>query len=211
MQKLHRRHLLAVALLLAAAVPAHAAERVALVIGNGSYQNGGSLRNPKNDAALISGKLKALRYDQVLHFTDVTTKDFKLKLAEFKTVAFQADVAVFYFAGHGMEVDGVNYLLPIDSVLAQAADLKQEAIALPEILKLLDDTQVKAKIIVLDCYRNNPFGTGAFAKNKVGLAAVTKRRRAPSSCSLPSPAKKPKTALMAKTVPSPNPSPPMWG
>ena len=87
MKKLLSRPLLTVALLLATALPAHAEKRVALVIGCETYGSANSLANPKNDAALISGKLEALHYDHVLRFTDVTAKDFNRKLAEFKTVA----------------------------------------------------------------------------------------------------------------------------
>ena len=143
--------------LLFALSTAAAEKRVALVIGCETYGSANTLKNPKNDAALLSARLKQLQFDSVLSFTDVTAKTFNRKLEEFKTAAFQADVAVFYFAGHGMEVEDINYLLPTDAVLEEAADLKQEAISLPSILTLLTEAQVKAKVVILDCCRDNPF------------------------------------------------------
>ncbi len=138
-------------------VPIHAEKRVALVIGCENYGSANALKNPKNDAGLLSAKLQQLKFNTVLSFTDVNAKTFNRKLEDFKAAAFQADVAVFYFAGHGMEVEDVNYMLPTDAVLEEAADLKQEAVSLPDVLKLLTDAQVKAKVVILDCCRNNPF------------------------------------------------------
>jgi uncharacterized caspase-like protein len=127
-----------------------AEKRVALVIGCETYGAANTLKNPKNDAALLEARLKQLQFDSVLSFTDVTAKIFNRKLEEFKTAAYQADVAVFYFAGHGMEVEDIHYLLPTSAVLEEAADLKQEAVSLPAILALLTEAQVKAKVVILD-------------------------------------------------------------
>ncbi len=148
------------ALLLFVCSVGRAAERVALVIGNGTYQSGSSLPNPVPDAQLVAARLTALGFavTDIATCTDLSKRDFNRRLTAFATAAQGAEVALFYFAGHGvMGAGDRQYLLPVDVVLEQEADFATEAIAADDIITALSQTQVKAKVLILDCCRNNPF------------------------------------------------------
>jgi formylglycine-generating enzyme required for sulfatase activity len=148
----------------ALALSAHAAQRVALVIGNSAYQHASTLPNALPDAKLVASRLADLDYE----VTDISTcqnlskKDFNRRLAAFGTSALQAEVAVFYYAGHGVMGTGdKQYLLPVDAALEQEADFSTEGVCIDDVLRTLSTSQVKAKVLILDCCRNNPFeGSG---------------------------------------------------
>ena len=103
-------------LLVASGFPAVAQQRVALVIGNSGYKEAPPLPNPVNDAAAVAALLQSAGFQVVLR-RDVGINDMRRALREFSDTTRNADVAVVYFAGHGIEVDGENYLLPVDAVL----------------------------------------------------------------------------------------------
>ena len=157
-----RLHLFAanLALLLPAGSLA-AADRVGLVIGCGKYRAGGisELSTPVNDARKVAAALRAgpVSFD-VVEAADSTRNQFFEKLAEFKTRARGAKVVLVYFSGHGIEADGVNYLIPIDAVLEKPSHLDAEAIPFSTILTTMQSTGAEAKVAVLDACRNNPFG-----------------------------------------------------
>lgn len=144
-------------LLLAVTSGAQAAEsRVALVIGNSNYVNAAALSNPANDARVISQRLGALGF-QVITGIDLTKAGFDQKVREFAKTLTTADTAVLYYAGHGMQVAGVNYLLPVDAKLDSERDLHFEAMALDVILKQMElEREAKTNIIFLDACRDNP-------------------------------------------------------
>ena len=149
-----------------------AADRVALVIGNGTYLHSGRLDNPVNDGRDIAETLKACGF--VLTgdgcATDLGYEAMSGKLQEFKTAAVQAKVALFFFAGHGLEVDGTNYLLPVDAKIEEKYQVKHRAMALDEVLdSMAGDNSLK--IVILDCCRNNPLGRSWGRSGAGGLAA----------------------------------------
>ncbi len=125
-----RSFFLAVAVLAATIVAAHADKRVALVIGNSAYKNVNRLKNPANDAATIVAVFKAAGFDSVDLRQDLNVVEMRRALREFGNKTRDADVAVIYYAGHGIELDGTNYLIPIDAALETDTDVYDETFAL---------------------------------------------------------------------------------
>jgi uncharacterized caspase-like protein len=105
-------------------------KRVALVIGNSAYQNAPQLDNPSRDASAISDMLRKAKFDVVETVRDANNQDMRRALREFSDKSQNSDVAVVYFAGHGIEVDGQNYLIPTDAVLQRDRDVYDETISL---------------------------------------------------------------------------------
>jgi uncharacterized caspase-like protein len=104
------------------------AKRVALVIGNSTYQYAVTLPNPKADAALMARTLRASGFN-VIEGTDTDKARMSALLDQFTEAAYEADVALVYYAGHGLQVDGHNYLIPVDAQLETAAQLQTRTIA----------------------------------------------------------------------------------
>jgi tetratricopeptide (TPR) repeat protein len=129
--------------------------RVALVIGNADYRIG-PLQNPGNDAAAVAERLGRLGFDQVVLKRDLSLQGFHAALREFARTATGADLGLIYYAGHGTEVNGRNYLIPVDATLAKASDLELEAVPLDVVLAQLDGVQ-RLKLVILDACRNNIF------------------------------------------------------
>jgi hypothetical protein len=136
--------------------PAFADKRVALVIGNGSYKSQGVLDNPTNDARLIAETLKKAAFETIETQLDVGITQFRQALRRFQSQADGAEVALVYFAGHGIEANGANWLLPTDAELAEDRDLEYEAIKSDLMLQALRGARMR--VLVLDACRNNPFG-----------------------------------------------------
>jgi uncharacterized caspase-like protein len=133
-----------------------AGKRVALVIGNSSYQNVAALANPANDATAITEMFRKASFDVVESRRDLKYMDMRRALRDFADKARGADIAVIYFAGHGLEVDGTNYVVPVDAVLERDADVDDEAIGLNRIL-LAAEPATKLRLVILDACRDNPF------------------------------------------------------
>jgi hypothetical protein len=133
-----------------------AEKRLALVIGNSEYRNGGSLKNPVNDANLIEGTLKDLGFD-VLKCLN-TGKDSMLNsIRTFSKKMESYNVALFYYAGHGLQVDGINYLIPTDAKLESKNDCSWEAVAVQTVTDEFKKHETNTNIVILDACRNNPF------------------------------------------------------
>jgi hypothetical protein len=147
--------LLGGAALVGSAEKSLADKRVALVIGNYSYQNVERLLNPKNDAPAIAKMFKDMGFDQVDLVTDVGNLEFKRAIRHFADASADADVAVVYYAGHAIEVGGVNYVLPVDAKLANDRDVDDEAIDLDRIVD--SDGARKLRLVIVDACRDNPF------------------------------------------------------
>ncbi len=146
----------AVLLVLCAAVPALASKRVALVIGNAAYVHAPPLANPMNDARDVSERLKALGFE-VHTGIDLDKPGFDAKVREFSAGLETADVAILFYAGHGLQVSGQNYLVPIDAKLAKERDLEFEAVRLDFVLKQMElGREDKTNIVFLDACRDNP-------------------------------------------------------
>jgi tetratricopeptide (TPR) repeat protein len=130
--------------------------RVALVIGNSAYKNVPALPNPQKDAEAIAASLRNIGFDSVMVSYDATREKLVEGLRAFAEEADKAEWAVVYYAGHGIEVGGQNYLIPTDAKLATDRDVQFEAIPLGQILGVLHGAK-KLKLILLDACRVNPF------------------------------------------------------
>jgi uncharacterized caspase-like protein len=135
---------------------AQAEKRVALVIGNANYQSASSLRNTIGDAMAVAAKLDSLRFDTVQLALDQDARAMRQTIRSFAAVAARADVALVYYAGHGMEMDGKNYLIPTDAMLKSDLDLDYEAIPLHLMMRSIESAG-RMRVVVLDACRNNPF------------------------------------------------------
>jgi hypothetical protein len=141
-------------------VPAAAERRVALVVGNSAYVSSPELANPVNDASDIAAALKAVGFEVILG-TDLGKPAFDGKVRDFVRILDKADVALFFYAGHGLQVSGRNYLIPVDAKLQGERDLDFEAIALDFILKQMElEREGKTNVVFLDACRDNPLGRG---------------------------------------------------
>ncbi len=129
-------------------------KRVALVIGNSAYEHAPVLKNPKNDAEAISAVLKRLGFDVVTGI-DLAHLDFARIVSQFRKKLKGADVGLFFYAGHGLQVDGSNYFVPIDAVLDDETSLDFETVPLRLILKLMERS-TKTNLVFLDACRDNP-------------------------------------------------------
>ena len=138
------------------ATAAKQGRRVALVIGNSAYKNVPTLVNPQKDAEAIAASLRNIGFESVTLANDATREKIIDSLRAFADEAEKADWAMVYYAGHGMEVGGVNYLVPIDAKLAVDRDIQFEAVPLDQVLAAVD-TARKLKLVVLDACRDNPF------------------------------------------------------
>jgi uncharacterized caspase-like protein len=154
-QKLYRWALAAAAFLFASG-PAFAEKRVALVLGNSAYQNVAPLANPVNDGARIAATLKEAGFDVVDSRRDLAAAETRRALRDFADRARDADIAVVYYAGHGIEVDGGNYLIPVDARLERDTDIYDEGLSLDRILIAIEPAK-KLRLVILDACRDNPF------------------------------------------------------
>ncbi len=129
-------------------------KRVALVIGNGDYGDLGALPNPPNDASDVAAKLRTLHFEVRL-VTDGDDDAMEDALRAFSVDAAGADVALFYYAGHGMAVDGENYLVPVNMPLQDRLSLRK-AIRFSDVRDTLESTSASLKMVILDACRDNP-------------------------------------------------------
>src|SRR6478609_811205 len=136
--------------------PAFAEKRIALVIGNSAYEKVAPLPNPANDAGAMATMLKGAGFDVVDLKLDLKANEMRRALRNFADTARDADVAIVYFAGHGIEIEGVNYLIPVDAVLERDIDAFDEAIPLDRILTVIEPVK-KLRLVILDACRDSPF------------------------------------------------------
>jgi len=136
--------------------PAHAEKRVALVIGNGVYENVAKLSNPIKDAAALADMFRKAGFDWVGLKSNVSKLEFNRALRQFMDAAQDADVAVLYYAGHGIQVRDMNYMIPVDARLATEIDAEDEAVSLDRIAMALEPAK-RLRLIILDACRDNPF------------------------------------------------------
>ncbi len=151
--------------------PAGAQTRLALVIGNSNYRAVTPLPNPVNDARAVADELKTAAFD-VTQALDLGQADMRRAIKDFaaKISAKGADtIALVYYAGHGVQVDGENFLVPVDARIESEADIAKAAVRLGDVMSALAAVPSKMRIVILDACRNNPFATG---KQTRGLAIV---------------------------------------
>src|SRR5215216_1899081 len=151
-----RRWALAAAAFLLVSGPAFAEKRVALVLGNSAYKNVAPLTNPVNDSARIAATLKEAGFDVVDSRHDLPAAETRRVLRDFADRSRDADIAVVYYAGHGIEVDGGNYLIPVDAKLERDTDVYDEALSLDRVLLAIEPAK-KLRLVILDACRDNPF------------------------------------------------------
>jgi formylglycine-generating enzyme required for sulfatase activity len=150
--------------------PAHAEKRVALVIGNGAYARAAKLLNPANDARAMVALFKSAGFDVVESRNDLDLAGMRRVLRDFSAQVRDADVAVVYFAGHGVEMNGTNYLVPIDAVLERDIDVEDETVSLDRVGELIEPAR-QLHLIILDACRDNPFTPGMkrmLARREIG-------------------------------------------
>jgi uncharacterized caspase-like protein len=138
-----------------AAAPAQADRRVALVVGNAQYAAPSLLlSNPKNDADDVAAVLRTLGFEVILK-TDSNKRDLELAMAQFARLSTNADVALFFYAGHALQYQGRNYLMPVDSTLEDEVSLRYQMVAIDDVRAALDRAS-GVKVMILDACRNNP-------------------------------------------------------
>lgn len=140
----------------ASPAPVARERRVALVIGNSKYKSVPFLPNPQRDAALVAETLKRIGFAEVILENDLSRAGLSTALQKFSRVANGADWAMVYFAGHGIETGGINYLIPVDAGLLVDRDVQFEAVPLHQVLNVVEGAR-KLRLVVLDACRVNPF------------------------------------------------------
>jgi uncharacterized caspase-like protein len=137
---------------------AFAANRVALIIGNSAYQHVPKLANPENDADAMSILFKRMGFNIVQSQKDLGISDMRRVIRDFSETTREADVAIIYYAGHGIEVGGLNYLIPIDASLRRDIDVEDETVSLDRLLQVMEPAR-QLRLVILDACRENPFAT----------------------------------------------------
>jgi hypothetical protein len=149
-------------------------KRLALVIGNASYQGANKLTNPVNDANDMEVALKKLGFE-VLHFTNLDNKGMRQAINNFGEKLRDYQVGLFYYAGHGVQNNGNNYLVPIDAQPESKNEIEYECIDANRILTKMEDARTRTNIVVLDACRNNPLDRSwsrGNDKDNTGLASM---------------------------------------
>ncbi len=144
--------------------------RIALVIGNSDYTRA-PLKNPINDARDISAKLRDLGFD-VVERNNIKIKQIGSTLSEFRGKLSPGSVALVFYAGHGIQIDGENYLPAVDADISAEEDVQNQSISVKQIMTVLDISKTRLNLVFLDACRNNPYSRG-FRSAEGGLAKVT--------------------------------------
>jgi uncharacterized caspase-like protein/cyclophilin family peptidyl-prolyl cis-trans isomerase len=154
--------------------PALAEKRVALVIGNSAYENVARLDNPRNDARLIASTLANLGFALVGGGVQLDLDKGRLEAAiqAFSKALPGADVGMFYYAGHGVQVRGSNYLVPVNANPTREADVDFQMVDVALVLRQMEDAGTRLNLVILDACRNNPFGNRGLRSTSNGLAQI---------------------------------------
>ena len=144
------------------AMPAHSAGRLALVIGNSHYAAAPVLTNPANDAADLARSLRGIGFE-VVEATDATRAEMADAIRSFSAKLPEKDLTLFFYAGHGLQVEGENFLVPVDARVDSVADVRLNTINMSDLVRIMDG-QTSANIIILDACRDNPFPTAVGTK-----------------------------------------------
>nr|WP_246338107.1 caspase family protein [Azospirillum oleiclasticum] len=149
-----------------------AGKRVALVIGNGGYERAAALANAPKDARAVAAALRELAFEVVEGY-DLPLDRLVRKVRDFGVAAADSDLALVFYAGHGVQVNGVNFLLPVDVRLQDERDLTREAVPVEEIMRELRTTR-GTRVVILDACRDNPFVARMARSGATRSAAVTR-------------------------------------
>jgi uncharacterized caspase-like protein len=161
--------MLAIFMFLVSSAQADAGKRVALVVGMSKYKEVPRLTNPTRDADAITNLFRRAGFDVVDSERDLTIADLRRVVREFAEAARDADIAVVYYAGHGIEMDGNNYLIPTDAKLLSDFDVQDETMSLDRVLRAIDPAK-RLKLVILDACRDNPFAKSM--KRSVATRAI---------------------------------------
>ncbi|MCO6184647.1 caspase family protein [Rhizobium sp. L1K21] len=164
--------MLAALLTCSGTVESFAAARIALVVGNSDYKNTSQLTNPKNDAALMAGTLEQSGF-AVTKLIDADYRTMKKALLDFgrQMRDEETEASLFYYAGHGVQIKGENYLVPVDATITSEDEVDLETINVNSFLQVMNSSQSRINIVILDACRNNPFARSFRAVSR-GLAPV---------------------------------------
>jgi uncharacterized caspase-like protein len=187
---------------------AWAGKRVALIVGNSTYQTVPQLPNPSRDATAVAKMFKDAGFDSVDLVLNTGNLEFKRAIRKFEAAADGAEMAVIYYAGHGLEIGATNYLIPIDARLASDRDADDEAISLERLVSSADGAS-RLRLIILDACRDNPFVGTMRRERKMATRAVTAglgKVEPTSTDTLVAYAAKAGSTVTANTAPSPRPS-----
>lgn len=146
-------------------------KRVALVVGNGAYARVPQLANPADDARAMSAALRSVGF-QVVEAIDASRTQMFTAMVTFAETAKGADAALVFYAGHGVQVGGENWVLPIDASISTTTELRADGVRLADVTQTLDDAGARVKIVLLDACRDNPFPLARTRSAGQGLAAV---------------------------------------
>src|ERR1700722_4663005 len=154
--------------------PALADKRIALVVGNSNYQNVTRLENPRNDATLMATTLRSLGFTLVGDGPQLDLDKAALDLAvqKFGSTLQGADVAMFYYAGHGVQIRGANFLVPVGANPTREADVDFQMVDVGLVLRQMEGAGTRLNLVVLDACRNNPFGGRGLRATDGGLAQM---------------------------------------
>src|ERR1700690_2135044 len=159
---------------LSAPFPALADKRIALVVGNSIYQNVARLENPRNDATLMATTLRSLGFTLVGDGPQLDLDKAALDLAvqKFGSTLQGADVAMFYYAGHGLQIRGANFLVPVGANPTREADVDFQMVDVGLVLRQMEGAGTRLNLVGLDACRNNPFGGRGLRATEGGLAQM---------------------------------------
>jgi TPR repeat protein len=165
---------LALVVVVGFAGPAFAEKRVALVVGNSAYRSVTPLDNPTNDAALVAETLKGLGFTLTGNGarTDLDKAALDQAIQDFGRQIQGADVAMFYYAGHGVQVRGSNYLVPVNANPTREADVDFQMVDVNLVLNQMNGSGTRLNLVILDACRNNPFGGRGLRSSEGGLAQL---------------------------------------
>src|SRR3984957_17854545 len=172
--KVNDRPLAIVIALLLSAGHATADKRIALVVGNSAYQNITRLDNPRNDATLMAETLSGLGFTLIggRAQLDLDKAALDTDVQNFGRQIQGADVALFYYAGHGVQVNGSNYLVPVAANPPREADIDFQMVDINLVLRQMQGSGTRLNMVILDACRNNPFGARSLRSSEGGLAQM---------------------------------------
>jgi hypothetical protein len=147
-------------------------KKLALIIGNEGYRFTTPLRNPKNDARSMIRVLKDCGFD-VIEVIDGDAANMKTAIREFGYKLKSYEVGLFYYSGHGIQIDDKNYIIPVDANLRSKTDVREDCPSVAQVLARMEEASTKLNIVILDACRNNPFERAAFGEEEGGLAPIT--------------------------------------
>ncbi len=152
--------------------------RLALIISNSQYKTVGNLPNTESDANSLAQMFTQIGF-KVTRYSDLDLRSFQRALRDFRTEAAKADVSLIYYAGHGMEIDGSNYLIPTDAELSSENAIEYESIPL-DLVMLAGSGAKRFRLVILDACRNNPFVAKMQGRPAPGRSGRGWRRSSPT-------------------------------